>query len=95
MQQVENGSLPSLDIERSSVMVPGSVANLVQRVIDEVSADTGLIEIAKLRGASESRAYLRGYVVGKVLKADESVIKLYGVEAIDKIIDSKLPNEAV
>lgn len=95
MLQVENGSLPSVDIQRSTVIVPGHVSELVQRIVDDVAADTGLLQIASLKGAVESRVYLRGYVVARVLKADASVIKQYGVEAIDKVIESKLPKEAV
>lgn len=95
MLQVENGSLPSTDIQRSAVIVPTHVADLVQRIVDEVATDTGLLQIASLKGAVESRVYLRAYIVAKVLKADESAISQYGVEAIDKVIEGKLPKEAV
>lgn len=95
MLQVENGSLPSIDIKRSAVIVPAHVADLVQRIVDEVATDTGLLQIASLKGAAASRTYLRGYIVARVLKADESAISQYGVEAIDKVIESKLPIEAV
>ncbi|MFZ3233224.1 MAG: hypothetical protein WA194_07020 [Patescibacteria group bacterium] len=95
MLQVENGSLPSIDIQRSAVIVPAHVSDLVQKIIDEVAADTGLLQIASLKGAVESRVYLRGYIVAKVLKADASAISQYGVEAIDKVIEGKLPKEAV
>ena len=95
MLQVENGSLPSTDIQRSTVIVPAHVSELVQRIIDDVAADTGLLQIASLKGTVASRAYLRGYIVAKVLKADASAISQYGVEAIDKVVESKLPKEAV
>lgn len=95
MFQVENGALPSADIQRTAIIVPAHVSDLVQRIVDEVAADTGLLQLASLKGAVESRAYLRGYVVARVLKADASAIKEYGAEAIDKVVESKLPKAAV